>query len=72
MARPQGAKNHDPIAEERITVRIPKKLLQQLDRLAQHHKQNRSEAVLEALRDYVFKNKEVSAIIDRKNKEVML
>ena len=66
MGRPQGAKNHHPTAEERMTVRLPKKLLQQLDRLAQHHQQNRSEAVLEALRDYGFKNRAVDLRAQRK------
>jgi metal-responsive CopG/Arc/MetJ family transcriptional regulator len=72
MARPQGAKNHHPTAEERMTVRMPKKLLQQLDRIAQYHQQNRSEAVLEALRDYVLKNREVDLRAQRKKKEMML
>ena len=71
MARPQGAKNRYPTAEERITVRIPKKLLQQLDSLAQYYQQNRSEAVLEALRDYVFKYREEGLRAQRKEKEMM-
>ena len=55
MARTKGAKNQHPIAEARITVRIPEDFLRKLDLVAQNHGQNRSEAVFEALRNYVMR-----------------
>ena len=55
MARLKGSRNRYPTADQRITVRVPMKLLNELDQLAGTHGQNRSEAVLEALRSYVRK-----------------
>jgi len=53
MARIKGTKNRYPTVDQRITVRLPMKLLNKLDQVAAAHRQNRSEAVLEALRNYV-------------------
>jgi len=50
MTRTKGAQNRYPVAEARMTVRLPQSLLNRLDKVAQKHGQNRSEAVLEALR----------------------
>jgi len=55
MARTKGAKNIEPTSDARISIRIPKKLLDQLDAIALKHGQNRSESILEALRDYIKK-----------------
>ncbi len=39
--------------EARITIRLPEKLLRELEKIAAKYGQNRSEAILEALRDHV-------------------
>ena len=55
MARTKGSTNKHPVSNVRITVRLDVKLLEKLDLVAVAHGQNRSEAVLEALQDYVKK-----------------
>ena len=55
MARTKGSKNKYPVSDVRITVRLDAKLLEKLDLVAVAHGQNRSEAVLEALHNYVRK-----------------
>jgi len=54
MGRPTGSKNkgNPELSEVRITVRLPRKLLNDLDNTAKKHLQNRSEAILEAIREY--------------------
>jgi len=57
MPRPKGAKNkrNSELLRRKITLRISQKLLEQLDDVALKHGQNRSEATLDALRDYVMR-----------------
>lgn len=55
MTRTVGAKNKHPIADAKITVRLEQSLLDQLDKVADKHLQKRSEAILEALREYIRK-----------------
>ena len=56
MPRPKGSKNKEntELSEARITIRLPGKLLEKIDKIALSHGQNRSEAVLEALREYAY------------------
>jgi len=55
MPRPKGSKNkrNEELSEKRITLRLSERLLVQLDAVAKKQGQNRSEAALEALREYV-------------------
>tara|TARA_Y100000310_G_scaffold281732_1_gene302444 strand:- start:140 stop:373 length:234 start_codon:yes stop_codon:yes gene_type:complete len=53
MSRIKGSKNRYPAMEARITIRLPEKLLRELEKIAAKYGQNRSEAILEALRDHV-------------------
>lgn len=53
--RTEGAKNIEEVSNKKISVRLPERLLVQLDALALAHGQKRSEALLEAIRDYVRK-----------------
>ncbi len=53
MSRTKGAKNKHPTLDARLTVRLPQKLLTELDKVAKSHLQNRSEAVEDAIREYV-------------------
>lgn len=55
--RTKGAKQKSPISEARITVRIPEKLLAELNEVANQQLQKRSEAVVEAIRLYVRERK---------------
>ena len=57
MPRKLGAKNKNPAFEEKINFRLATELLTKIDTLARIHGQNRSEAILEALRTYVKENK---------------
>ena len=56
MGRTKGAKNKHPTVEERVTFRLSGELLEKMDTLARIHGQNRSETLLESVRDYVRKN----------------
>lgn len=51
--RTKGAKNKNPTADAIISLRMPEKLLSELDAVAGQRLQKRSEAILEALRTHV-------------------
>jgi metal-responsive CopG/Arc/MetJ family transcriptional regulator len=55
--RTKGAKQKESTSEARIGIRLSESLLQDLDAVAQRQLQNRSEAVLEAIRIYVSNRK---------------
>jgi len=55
MPRTKGALNKELTADKKINVRLTLKLLNELDIVAGKHGQVRSEALIEAIRDYVKK-----------------